>query len=264
MIIIPPTPWITDVCDACEGLIRAYLQSDLTKGASRRFESEVEYYTMLKLMIRHFESLIMLGRHDLVTAPSANVIARTIFETGVRARWMFVPIDPFEREVRWLLLLRSATVQAGRLARNAHVPKTVSDKYQREENSLSHFDQNISNLLKDQGYLIPKQAPTFSEMLKELKEPDLYTHYILLSAYSHSNFEAASLFRRNLGTAKQLGEFTSESDWWLPLYVSWRAFYHASKVLIKQWDADMTQFESRAKLSAFEELFRQRGFLGPG
>lgn len=255
--ILPPSNEVNGICDQCDRLINAYLDALITKPATiRRYESEVEYYTMMKLMLRHLESLTVLAREDLVLAPSANLITRTIFETSVRARWMFVPLDPYEREVRWVLFLRSGTVHAQKLADSAHLPKAFGEAYEKRRKTYSSFDASLSMLLTGMGYSIPKQSPNLWEMLKELKEPYLYTFYVLLSAYTHSNFEAASLYKKNLGGMKRIGEFTSASDWVLPFDAAYKSFYLAARGFIALIEADVALFDHVADIDGFERKLR--------
>lgn len=226
-------------------------------GSIGRYESEVEFFTLMKLMLRHLESLTVLAREDLVLAPSAQLIARTIFETSVRARWMFVPIDPYEREVRWVLFLRSGTTHARKLAESQHTPESLAAAYESRRSSYAGFDKDICELLVKMDYSIPKQAPNMWEMLKELKEPYLYNFYVLLSAYAHSNFEAASLYKLGLGGAKEIGEFTSVDDWVLPFDVAWKSFFLAARDFLAQIEADVPEFERAADAKGFERKLKE-------
>ncbi|MBE2282717.1 MAG: hypothetical protein IAE77_04565 [Prosthecobacter sp.] len=256
--IQPPSDEVRAVCDHCDRLIEAYLAELTTRPNSiGRYESEVEFFTLMKLMLRHFESLTVLARDDLVLAPSGNLIARTIFETSVRARWMFVPLDPYEREVRWVLFLRSGTTHAKKLAESTHIPKALISAYDSRKSAYDGFDADICELLAKMDYQIPKQAPNVWEMLKELKEPYLYSFYVLLSAYAHSNFEAASLYKRGLGGAKKLGEFTCVADWLLPFDVAWKSFFLAARDFLAQIEADVARFEQAADLRGFERKLTQ-------
>jgi hypothetical protein len=242
------------LCDHCDVLITAYLHGlgVLKQRPIGRYESEIEFYTLLKLMLRHLESITVLARNDLVLAPSAHLIARTIFETSIRARWMFIPIDPFEREVRWILFLRSGTSQAKKLAESKYTSDVLVRTYHARRTNYAYFDSELCQLLTEKGYVIPTQAPNMREMLKELDEPHLYKFYVLLSAYSHSNFEAASLYKRGLGTTKTTGEFTSGYDWVLPFSVAWKSFYLAARDFLDLIDAQVDVFEDVADAEKYD------------
>lgn len=252
--IQPITREVAGLCDHCDQLIEAYLAGLSERpGSIGRYESETEYFTLMKLMLRHLEGVTALARNDLILAPSANVIARTIFETSVRARWMFLPIDPYEREVRWILFLRTGTEQAKKLAKSPHLDASTAKAFKERADTYSRFDQGILEKLFELGYTVPKQAPNLWEMLKDLAEPEFYNQYVLLSADAHSNFEAASRFKSNLGTAKVLGERTSPGDWGLPFQVAWQAFYLAAYEFLKLVEANLESFNRAADPAGFQK-----------
>lgn len=244
-IQIPPTPEVLAVCEVVDLVVERYLK---TLGRRRlgleRFESEIEAYTMLKLMLRHAEGVLLLARHDLVLLPSALVTSRALFEASVRCRWMLKPIDPFEREVRWLAHFRSAEEQWSKLAKSKYILEEARAQAADSEAVYRRFGDGIADLLRKEGNLPLKNPPNLWEMLKELDEPHLYLRYILLSAYTHSNLEAGSLYRENLGSAKQYGEFISGRDWHLPLEVSFKSFFTAARSFLEAVDADVAFFDS--------------------
>jgi hypothetical protein len=71
-------------------------------GSYQRYESNSEASNLMDLTIRHVEGVIVLAQTDLVLLPPALVASRAAFEGSVRAAWLVQPIDPFERETRWL------------------------------------------------------------------------------------------------------------------------------------------------------------------
>jgi hypothetical protein len=257
-VVQPPTKEILGLCDHSDLLIERYLACLNAKPPNwGRFEAEVETYTILKLLLRHLESVCQLARHDLVLLPSAVVIARAAFEAQVRARWLLKPVDPYEREVRWVLHLRSASDHCEKLETNKHIPEQVAEIYRQRRSSYETFDADISRLLVERGYNIPKQAPNIWEMLKDIGKPELYQIYILLSAYTHTNFEAGSLYRKNLGGGKELGEFITAKDWWLPLSVAWRSFYVVACDFLYWVEADSKTFGAEDLSQAFESRLKQ-------
>ena len=251
-VIQPPTKEILVLCSDSDALIERYLACLSTARSSfRRFEAEVEVYTILKLLIRHLESVCQLARHDLVLLPSAIVVARAAFEASIRGRWMLQPVDPFEREVRWVLHMRSAAEHCGKLEKNPHTPPAVSKAFAQERNSYQAFDADISKLLVERGYSVPKQAPNIWEMLKSIGEPHLYLLYIRLSAYTHTNFEAGSLYRKHLGGGKKLGEFIKPSDWHLPIDAAWTSLFFLAKTFLYWIEADMKAFKAECLVKDF-------------
>jgi len=251
-VILEPTKEIKVLGDDIERVIRAYLKAPLPRGLGR-FEAEVEAYTILKLMTRHAEAVVELARNDLVLLPAAMVLARAVFEASIRVRWMFRPIDPFEREVRWLLHLRSARDHCRKLAKNAHLTVELQKNYSNQLEMYDSFAADIEGQLRERGYSTPAQTPNVWEMLKDLADQQLYVFYILLSAYTHSNFEAGNLYRENLGCGKKLGEFITPFSWLIPLEVTWKSFFLTAREFLYWVEADVSNFDSAALLSAFEQ-----------
>lgn len=268
IIVQPPTKEVLALCDDADAVIQKYLAGRRTvRGKLGRFEAEVEAYTIMNLLIRHLESISQLARHDLAQLPSAIVLARAIFEATVRTRWMLRPVDPFEREVRWVLHLRSAIDQSSKLENAWKKIATeeavaTATAYRERRKQHEEFDAAISKLLSDRGYSLPKQAPNIWEMIKDIGEPNAYIFYIRLSAYTHTNFEAGYLYRKNLGNAKKLGEFITPADWLFPLEVAWRSFFVTAHDFLYWVEADMAKFSGQTLLKNFElhlsELYTAR------
>jgi hypothetical protein len=255
-VVQPPTKEIIALCDDADALIERYLACvGPIRGSIRRFEAETEAYTIMKLLIRHLESVCELARHDLVLIPSAVVVARAAFEASVRARLMLRPVDPYEREVRWVMHLRTAIEHCSKLENRALTE--VAAAYAARRQQFEKFDKDISRLLSERGYSIPKQAPKIWEMIKDIGEPNLYQFYILLSAYTHTNFEAGTLYRQNLGNSKILGEFITAKDWRLPLEVTWKSFWVTAHDFLYWVEADMTRFSAHSLLHDFETHLSQ-------
>jgi hypothetical protein len=83
-IVKPPTKEVLALCDDSDLLIERYLACVGKIRRTIRFEAETETYTILKLILRHLESVCELARHDLVLLPSAIVLSRAAFEASVR------------------------------------------------------------------------------------------------------------------------------------------------------------------------------------
>lgn len=257
-MIMEPTEEIRALCEDIERLIRAYLEAPHPQPIGR-FESNVEAYTMLKLMIRHSEAVVELARHDLVLLPAALVLARACFEASLRTRWMLGPEDPFEREVRWILHLRTARDHCRKLAQNVHILPQFRKQYEGRGSSYESFMTDIEQMLNERGYSTPAKVPKVWDMVNDLDEPQLYVFYILLSAYTHSNFEAGSLYRQNLGCGKKLGEFITPGSWQFPLEVTWRSFFATAHEFLERIDADRSRFQAEAAPAKFEEHLRKLG-----
>ncbi|MBI4325111.1 MAG: hypothetical protein HY674_07585 [Chloroflexi bacterium] len=251
MIILEPTKETRALCDDTRRLIRAYLNAKFPQPIGR-FEAELEAYTILKLMIRHAEAVVELASNDLVLLPAATVLARAGFEASIRVRWMLRPVDPYEREVRWLLHFRTAIAHCAKLAQNSHLPAESKKGYAARRDKYNEFGKDIERLLLERGYSTPAKAPNVWEMLKDLNDPQHYVFYILLSAYTHSTFEAGNLYRQNLGCGKKLGEFISPASWLRPFEVTWKSFFLTARDFLYWIGADASAFESAAWPSTFE------------
>jgi hypothetical protein len=97
---------------------------------------------------------------------------------------------------------------------------------------LESFAGKVSKLLVEQGYAVPSKAASVWEMLKEQDQKHLYNAYVQLSSYTHANFEAASLYRKNLGNAKELGEFIRFADWAFPIEIIWKRLFVTSRRIL--------------------------------
>jgi len=125
--------------------------------------------------------------------------------------------------------------------------------FKNRADTYTRFNSALLAKLLELGYPVPKQAPNLWEMLKDLAEPEFYHQYVLLSADSHSNFEAASRFKSNLGTGKVLGERTGPDDWVLPFGVAWRGFYVSAYEFLKLVEANLESFNRAADPAGFQK-----------
>lgn len=241
------------LCDSIEDLIKAYLralkQGTVTLG---RFEAELEAYTLQKLIIRHAEAVVLMARHDLVCLPSAHVISRAAFEAHVKMIWMLKPLDPFEQECRWVMHLKSASEHFTKLAKGESLDDAIRSQCLTQSRIVDSFGVEVTTLLSAKGYNVPTKPATVWDMLKELDLKHLYPAYVQLSAYTHSNFEAASLYRKNLGRGKELGEFISPMKWALPIEIVWKSLYVTSRRVLSLIEAPEEAFPSAALAKAFE------------
>src|SRR6266581_8695721 len=118
MIVRMPTAKILECCDALDEAIRRIIDAVAKRGARFGYhEAPVEARNLLVLAIRLCDGIITLARNDLVLAPGALALARAVFETCLRARWLLWPSDSFEREGRWLTHLADEGRLWDRIAR---------------------------------------------------------------------------------------------------------------------------------------------------
>lgn len=252
-IIKPPTPAILALCDAIDRVIEAYLdacgQGKIKLG---RFEAELEAYVLHKLIIRHAEAFVLMARHDLVLLPSANVVARAAFEAHLKIMWLLKPVDPYEQETRWVMHLRSAVEHWSKLAKAEHIDEDFRAKLIDQKNVVEAFATDIGKLLDKEGYTVPTKAVSLWDILKDLDQKYLYPAYIHFSAYSHTNYEAASLYRKNLGCGKELGEFIGPRDWAFAIEAVWKSLFVASRRVLALVEAPGGAFSQDALHSEFQ------------
>jgi len=82
-IQIQPTELILSALNCLEEGIEYYLSECKNLPEIGKYESDIETLNLTKLIIRHIESIIELGRLDLVLLPSSIVLARSSFETAI-------------------------------------------------------------------------------------------------------------------------------------------------------------------------------------
>src|SRR5437879_3921364 len=146
-IVLPPTPTILQIASILDRTISQFLKTCRTVPPLGKFESEVEAMKLLNLVVRNIEAITELAKIDLVLVPSANVLARAVFEVAVKAAWMVTPSDPFEREVRWLAHLEEEARMheriAGKVARFGGNPTY----FENQRDSIRSFRTGVVGLL---------------------------------------------------------------------------------------------------------------------
>lgn len=232
-ILKPPPPKIlmaaSKLDDAVGSIIGA---TQRRRNEYGRWESEVEATVLLGLMIRHTESLIALARTDLVLLPSAFAITRTVFEIGVRMRWLLVPNHEYDREARWLVHVEEEERLWKHLADLAEKTGDSVASYREREASIRSFRLAVAAKLPT-ATARPRRIPSVEDALKEQVEERRYIAYRLLSQFVHGGHFAGGTFRRGLGTAKEFGEKVSLDDWGMILQVAWWSLFHSAKRFIE-------------------------------
>jgi hypothetical protein len=189
------------------------------------YEADVECLNLLKLIVRHVESVTVLALRDLVLLPSAMGIARAAYETTIKLLWMAAPDEPFEREIRWLAHLQSEEDYylkiASQLTKLGH-----GDAEQKTGETIRRFRNDVAAKLHA-GYTPLKQLPNLYQMLESLGEERKYLMYITGCQFAHGTHYATGLYRKHLGTEKVLGEHIAEKDWAACFSMTWYSL-HAS------------------------------------
>jgi len=178
---------------------------------------------LLNLVVRDVEAITELARLDLVLVPAANVLARAVFEIAVKAAWMVTPDDPFDREVRWLAHLEEEERMhdriAGKVTRLGGNPANL----EKDRDTIKRFRKDVERVLPA-GYSPLPGNPSVEQMLEDIGQKQVYSFYTLLCAYVHGGHASTSLYRRNLGTFREDGEFIEPGSWHLALWMSWKNF----------------------------------------
>lgn len=173
------------------------------------------------LVIRNTESILTLARTDLVLLPSAYVLARAVFEIATKAAWLVRPVDPIEREVRWLTHLREEErLQEGL---SVTVAKAGGDSaiFKSRHSQIRDFGTQVASKLPD-GYAELQGNPSVEAMLDDLDQKQMYFLYRVLAQFVHGAHASTWLYRKGLGTLKEGGEFVSAGQWHWPLWTAWK------------------------------------------
>jgi len=205
-IQVPPTPEILRLTDSIERAIGRFLEARKSIPPLGKYESEDESVLLFNLATRDVEGILALARTDLVLLPAANVLARAVFEIGLKAAWMVRPDDPFDREVRWLAhlaeeerLLKALSESAAKYGGNPIV-------FRQQHDQIRDFRTGVARLLPA-GYSELPGSPSIEGMLENLGQKQTYSIYRLLAQYVHGGNASTWLYRRNFGTLKQIGDF---------------------------------------------------------
>jgi len=223
--ILPPTPAIQSAAtllDEAAGRLVEALSGCHEIGP---YEADVECLNLLKLIVRHVESVTVLALRDLVLLPSAMGVARAAYETTIKLLWMAASDDPFEREVRWLAHLQGEEEyylkMASKLKKFGH-----GDDEKKTGETIRRFRNDVASKLPA-SYKPLKQLPNLYQMLESLGEERKYPMYIFGCQFAHGTHHATGLYRKHLGTAKVFGEYIAEKDWAACFSMTWYSL-HAS------------------------------------
>jgi Family of unknown function (DUF5677) len=215
-----PTPEILGVTDLLESVIGRFLNAVASPPSSGKFESDDECYMLMGLVIRHVEGIVTLARRDLVLLPGAYVMARAAYEAALRILWILESEDPFAREVRWLAHMKEGEEYYKRMAGQFTRLGADASDWQRSYETIRDIRLAIEAKLPPPHAPLPK-APGVWQMVKELGVEEKYVLYTMSSQYIHGTHVATGLYRRHLGTMKEIGEFIRPQDWFPCLMISW-------------------------------------------
>ena len=212
-IVLPPSKALIEAAGVIETALSEFLDTrDKIVTSWGKFESETEALNLFYLIIRHAEAISLLARTDMVHLPSALTLARTAFEIAVRILWLLHPTDPFEREIRWLALVREDEEfhrRAGDIC--AHFGADPS-AHTALTSTLAQFREDVAQVFPP-GYAQLKEIPSLRGMLANVGREARYVRYMELSQFSHGTHAATWTYRRNLGIYMEHGEFITAATW---------------------------------------------------
>ncbi|WP_296578080.1 DUF5677 domain-containing protein [Phreatobacter sp.] len=192
------------------GDMQAHYRS-LPLGASvGRYESEVEALLLLLQGVRHIDAVIELSRSSPDYVPSAMVLARAALESVTLAAWLISPEDPFERECRYIAHLERDISARTRIAQRKGDEFIQQD---RENDAIKEFYESLKTALAEQGYVHIPRMPKIVVMISDVFGRDMAQHYIHASQYAHGGHYSTWLYRRNLGSMKEI-ELSIEPRQW--------------------------------------------------
>jgi hypothetical protein len=224
--LFPPTPDLTAACDKIDEAAGLLLR-DVWEPFPRlgRYESDVEARVLFTGLLRHVEALLECARADLAFLPAASTIARAALEQGVKIRWLLHPPEIFDREARFLAHLSDEERMLERCARYSGV-----DAFRERAAKVQEFRKGVEDALPPEIARLPR-IPNLDAMMAEIGEAKRYFQYTLLSQYAHGSHFGGGIYRRNLGTEKELGERVSATEWALLLQVSWWSLFSAAQTI---------------------------------
>jgi Family of unknown function (DUF5677) len=257
-IVMPPTTKILKIAETLDQAVGQFMSAAQTIPPRGKFESDAEALLLFILVIRDIEAILALARTDLVLLPSANVLARAVFEIALKAAWMVQPDDPFDREVRWLAHL--AEEERLHKAISESVTKSGGDPvvFKERHAQIKEFRAGVAKILPS-GYSELKGNPGVERMLENLDQKHMYSLYRLLAQYVHGGHASTGLYRKGLGTLKQGGEFISPGEWYLPLWSAWKNLQIFGEYLLEHLKAERPTFLTPEDIRSVDLTLSQLG-----
>jgi hypothetical protein len=194
-----------------------------------RWEALDEAWIMTNLVIRHVEGVLEFARHDEVLIAPAWACARSAMEIAARVRWLLEPTDAYEREGRWLARLEEDERFLRASAEQIASAGGDATWLLRDADGMRDFRIAVTAKLPA-GTAMPKRIPSALSTMAD--DPSAHWHYRQASQYVHGTHAGGGLFRRHLGTLKELGEQVSTASWSGPLRASWSGLVIAASASI--------------------------------
>jgi len=257
-IVIPPTLEILRIADSIERAISRFLEARETISPPGKYESDWEAILLFNLVIRDTEAILTLARTDLVLLSAANVIARSVFEIALKAAWIVQPDDPFDREVRWLAHLAEEERMLKAISESAAKRGGDPASFEQKHRQIRDFRMGVARALPT-GYSELPGNPSVEQMLENLGQKQTYALYRVLAQHVHGGHASTWLYRRNLGTLKQLGEFISPVDWQAPLHMAWYNLQVFGESILRSLKSEVPEFVTVEENLNFDRELDQLG-----
>jgi hypothetical protein len=228
---------ILNICSLLEEAVRRFLAVARTIPVHTVFEADDEAHLMTLLIVRYTESVVEMARRDLVLAPAALVVARAALETSARAIWLLQPEKPFQREQRWLVLVREQVDYIMRRADRLERKGRDISSLRESERSMSEFADSLEDKLSKKlpGYVRLQRIPKFDKMLDMLGLGDAYLVYMQMSQFAHGSQVATATYRKGLGIGKIIEETASDDQWAISLSMIWLSLREASSLFLARF-----------------------------
>jgi len=253
--IMPATESVLDAVQHLDDAVGRFIKMVPQLRNIRRYEAHSECITLGWVLCRHVEGIYELAKTDLVLIPAAHVVARAALETAGKILWMLKPEDVMEREARWLTHLAGEADYYERLAAFMETQNQPRNDLKVQASQIKDFHAGVAGMLPEG--IKPKAAPKFRELLKDVGKEDAWSFYIKLSQYSHAGSATSLLYRKNLGTAKKIGEQINPEMWALPLGIAWFCISHAGMEIATKLGGQPDVFASPVFLKRGNDLIKQ-------
>ena len=212
------------------GLARtvADFADDFVKAASRHTRKRLEYehireaQAALLLLRGHADTLVHLVALGPWTYPSAWPIARSMLEVGVRSAWRMDHDDPLVAEARWLIWLRrQVRLEQDKVVWLAgQIDDASAARASERATSFKTFCDGVEAQLVAKGGVMPRREPNMLTVLTDLGLENRYRFYAEASERQHGSHVGLTAYTRNLGSAREFGEYAQPIDWVEPLILA--------------------------------------------
>jgi hypothetical protein len=251
---------LTRAAELLESAVASVL-SALAATPPTAYEADVEANLMIHLTIRDAEGVAMLAREGTPMYPAAMVLARAAYEGALRTMWMLSPDDSFEREARYLVMLKE-TERLAEVAAQEFAELSADDAAVQGHLTIAQairgFREGVASKLPRSVTPI-ERVPSLREIIAESGYGARYLLYKFGCQYVHSTNYATGIYRKNLGDAMEIGEFIDAQMWAEPLQITWWSLQAPTARLLEIAGGDSTAFAASLPSSEMERTVTALG-----